>query len=88
MGPRLLEQPTGLLTDGADGCRPLATVPIALILFGERLEPGHAAMWAAAIVAAIGVVLRPGRGGSGAHGLETPSPPAVGRPEPRRPPGT
>lgn len=37
---------------------PLAAVPVALILLGERLEPGHAAVWApAAIGAAVGVVL-------------------------------
>jgi drug/metabolite transporter (DMT)-like permease len=37
---------------------PLAAVPVALILLGERLEPGHAAVWVpAAIVAVVGVVL-------------------------------
>lgn len=37
---------------------PLAAVPVASILLGERLEPGHAAVWVpAAIGAAIGVVL-------------------------------
>jgi hypothetical protein len=37
---------------------PLAAVPAALLLLGERLEPGHAAVWVpAAIVAAVGVVL-------------------------------
>jgi drug/metabolite transporter (DMT)-like permease len=37
---------------------PLAAVPVALILLGERLEPGRAAVWApAAIVALVGVVL-------------------------------
>ena len=37
---------------------PLAAVPAAKWLLGERLEPGHAAVWVpAAIVAAIGVVL-------------------------------
>src|SRR6476661_3829171 len=37
---------------------PLAAVPVALILLGERLEPGHAAVWVpAAIAAAIGVIL-------------------------------
>jgi hypothetical protein len=40
---------------------PLAAVPVALILLGERLEPGHAAVWApAAIVAVVGVVLLAG----------------------------
>jgi drug/metabolite transporter (DMT)-like permease len=37
---------------------PLAAIPAAKWLLGERLEPGHAAVWVpAAIVAAIGVVL-------------------------------
>jgi len=37
---------------------PLAAVPAARLLLGERLEPGHAAIWLpAAVVAAIGVVL-------------------------------
>ena len=37
---------------------PLAAVPVAQILLGERLEPGHAAVWVpAAIAAAVGVVL-------------------------------
>jgi drug/metabolite transporter (DMT)-like permease len=37
---------------------PLAAVPAARILLGERLEPGHAAVWVpAGIVAAVGVVL-------------------------------
>jgi drug/metabolite transporter (DMT)-like permease len=37
---------------------PLAAVPVALILLGERLEPGHAAVWVpAAIAAAVGVIL-------------------------------
>jgi hypothetical protein len=37
---------------------PLAAIPAAKWLLGERLEPGHAAVWGpAAIVAAIGVVL-------------------------------
>jgi hypothetical protein len=37
---------------------PLAAVPAARILLGERLEPGHAAVWLpAGIVAAVGVVL-------------------------------
>jgi hypothetical protein len=34
------------------------TVPVALWLLGERLEPGHAGLWGpAALVAAVGVVL-------------------------------
>jgi drug/metabolite transporter (DMT)-like permease len=37
---------------------PLAAVPAARLLLGERLEPGHAAIWLpAAAVAAIGVVV-------------------------------
>jgi hypothetical protein len=37
---------------------PLAAVPAARLLLGERLEPGHAGIWVpAGIVAAIGVVL-------------------------------
>jgi hypothetical protein len=37
---------------------PLAAVPIALLLLGERLQPGYAPVWVpAAIVAAVGVVL-------------------------------
>jgi hypothetical protein len=37
---------------------PLAAVPAARLLLGERLEPGHAAIWLpAAVVAAAGVVL-------------------------------
>jgi drug/metabolite transporter (DMT)-like permease len=37
---------------------PLAAVPVALWLLGERLEPGHAHVWGpAAVVAAVGVVL-------------------------------
>jgi hypothetical protein len=37
---------------------PLAAVPAARVLLGERLEPGHAVVWLpAAGVAAVGVVL-------------------------------
>jgi hypothetical protein len=37
---------------------PLAAVPAARLLLGERLEPGHAAIWLpAAAVAAIGVIV-------------------------------
>jgi hypothetical protein len=37
---------------------PLVAVPVALLLLGERLEPGHASVWVpAAVVAAVGVVL-------------------------------
>jgi drug/metabolite transporter (DMT)-like permease len=37
---------------------PLAAVPVALVLLGERLEPGHAAVWVpAAVAAAVGVIL-------------------------------
>jgi hypothetical protein len=37
---------------------PLAAVPVARFLLGERLEPGHAVVWVpAALVAAAGVVM-------------------------------
>ena len=37
---------------------PLAAIPAARFLLGERLEPGHAVVWGpAALVAAVGVVL-------------------------------
>lgn len=37
---------------------PLIAVPVARLLLGERLAPGHAAVWApAAVLAAMGVVL-------------------------------
>jgi hypothetical protein len=37
---------------------PLAAVPVALSLLSERLEPGHAAVWVpAAVAAGVGVVL-------------------------------
>jgi hypothetical protein len=37
---------------------PLSAVPAARLLLGERLEPGHAAIWLpAAAVAAVGVVV-------------------------------
>lgn len=37
---------------------PLAAVPAARFLLGERLEPGHAAVWLpAGVIAAVGVVL-------------------------------
>lgn len=39
-------------------CDPLAAVPAARILLGERLEPGHAAVWLpAGVIAAVGIVL-------------------------------
>lgn len=51
---------------------PLAAVPVALWLLGERLEPGHALGWGtAAVVAAVGVVLL-------AHAVE----PVTGEPPP------
>jgi hypothetical protein len=38
-------------------CDPLAAVPVARLLLGERLEPGHAAVWLpAGLVAAVGIV--------------------------------
>jgi drug/metabolite transporter (DMT)-like permease len=37
---------------------PLTAIPAARVLLGERLEPGHAAVWLpAAVVAAVGVVV-------------------------------
>jgi hypothetical protein len=37
---------------------PVAAVPAARVLLGERLEPGHAAVWLpAAVLAAVGVAL-------------------------------
>jgi hypothetical protein len=37
---------------------PVAAIPAARLLLGERLEPGHAVIWLpAALVAACGVVL-------------------------------
>jgi drug/metabolite transporter (DMT)-like permease len=51
-GPLSWSMPALVLLD------PLAAVPVARLLLGERLEPGHAAVWVpAAVVAAIGVVL-------------------------------
>jgi hypothetical protein len=56
---------------------PLAAVPAARLLLGERLEPGHAAVWLpAAAVAAVGVVVlartgeRPPAAGSRSPGAE------------------
>src|SRR3954447_10756596 len=50
---------------------PVAAIPAARLLLGERLEPGHAAIWLpAAVVAAIGVIVlartgeRPAREGT------------------------
>ena len=38
-------------------CDPLVAVPAARLLLGERLEPGHAAVWLpAALIAAVGIV--------------------------------
>jgi drug/metabolite transporter (DMT)-like permease len=55
---------------------PLAAVPAARWLLGERLEPGHAAVWVpAAIVAAIGVVLLARTGEP--HGTEETRPPVT-----------
>ena len=48
---------------------PLSAVPAARLLLGERLEPGHAAVWVpAAAVAAIGVVVLARTGEPHAHG--------------------
>jgi drug/metabolite transporter (DMT)-like permease len=55
---------------------PLAAVPAARWLLGERLEPGHAVVWVpAAIVAAIGVVLLARTGEP--HGTEETRPPVT-----------
>ena len=55
---------------------PLAAIPAAKWLLGERLEPGHAVVWVpAAIVAAIGVVLLARTGEP--HGTEPDAGPAV-----------
>src|SRR3954470_24244960 len=55
---------------------PLAAVPAARWLLGERLEPGHAVVWVpAAIVAAIGVVLLARTGEP--HGTEGTRPPVA-----------
>ena len=65
---------------------PLAAVPAAWLLLGERLEPGQVHIWLpAAIVAAVGVVVlartgeRPGRAVTRA--------PEAGRGEPPEPTG-
>ena len=61
---------------------PLAAVPAAWLLLGERLEPGHVHIWLpAAIVAAVGVVVlartgeRPSRAVTGAAGAGSGEPP-------------
>src|SRR3954467_4209853 len=55
---------------------PLAAVPAARLLLGERLEPGHAAIWLpAAAVAAVGVIVL-ARTGERPTRAETPSPAA------------
>jgi drug/metabolite transporter (DMT)-like permease len=55
---------------------PLAAIPAAKWLLGERLEPGHAVVWVpAAIVAAIGVVLLARTGEP--HGTEETRPPVT-----------
>jgi drug/metabolite transporter (DMT)-like permease len=39
-------------------CDPLSAVPAAWLLLGERLEPGHAAVWLpAALIASVGVIV-------------------------------
>jgi drug/metabolite transporter (DMT)-like permease len=56
---------------------PLAAVPAARLLLGERLEPGHAAVWLpAAAVAAVGVVVL-ARTGERHTGSDT-QPPSAG----------
>ncbi|TFV86977.1 DMT family transporter [Blastococcus sp. CT_GayMR16] len=67
---------------------PLAAVPAARLLLGERLEPGHAAIWIpAAVVAAIGVVVlaRTGERRTRAHSLSPAARGAEGSP-PEAPP--
>jgi hypothetical protein len=58
---------------------PVAAIPAAHLLLGERLEHGHAVVWLpAALVAAIGVVILARTGeGPGVHSREEPE---VGRP--------
>jgi drug/metabolite transporter (DMT)-like permease len=69
-GPLSWSMPALVLLD------PLAAVPVARLLLGERLEPGHAVVWVpAAVVAAIGVVLL-SRTGEDVH-------PPIGLHEPR-----
>jgi drug/metabolite transporter (DMT)-like permease len=56
---------------------PLAAVPAARLLLGERLEPGHAGIWIpAAVVAAIGVVVLARTGEP--HEVTDAHPPAAG----------
>jgi drug/metabolite transporter (DMT)-like permease len=58
---------------------PLAAVPAARLLLGERLEPGHAAVWIpAAVVAAVGVVVL-ARTGERRPGAESGLPPVSDR---------
>jgi drug/metabolite transporter (DMT)-like permease len=53
---------------------PLAAIPTARVLLGERLEPGHAAIWLpAAVVAAVGVIVLARTGEP--HGTAEPRPP-------------
>jgi hypothetical protein len=53
---------------------PLAAIPTARLLLGERLEPGHAVIWLpAAVVAAIGVIVLARTGEP--HGTADPRPP-------------
>ena len=55
---------------------PLAAVPAARLLLGERLEPGHAGIWVpAAAIAAVGVVLL-ARSGQPDRREQTPTPAA------------
>ena len=51
---------------------PLAAVPAARLLLGERLQPGHALVWGpAALLAAVGVVIL-ARSSPGRHSAEAP----------------
>jgi drug/metabolite transporter (DMT)-like permease len=61
---------------------PLVAVPVALLLLGERLEPGHAPVWVpAAIVAAVGVMLLARSPGSAGHRSQVPRPSPTVRPD-------
>lgn len=66
---------------------PLAAIPAARLLLGERLEPGHAAAWGpAALVAVVGVVLLARTGETCRRPLVRPGAGAAGRVSARRPP--
>jgi drug/metabolite transporter (DMT)-like permease len=59
-------------------CDPLAAVPAARLLLGERLEPGHVAVWLpAAAIASVGVVVLATTGKRHAGPATQPGPPAA-----------